>query len=90
VERSHLLAAGAYRLFVVVGCAELVALWAIGESQIVVRVLIPLAFLIVWLGRRSRTAWWLFLLANGVVVLSTLSLALGSSSGDPSAGGAVM
>jgi hypothetical protein len=59
----------AYLLFVLVGAAQLGALVLIGDSQIRKGGLLLMVLLVVWLGRHSRTAWWLFTIGNGALLL---------------------
>lgn len=68
----------AYWLFVIVGFAQLGALVLIGDSDISTRGVIPVLIMIAWLGRRSRTAWWIFLLVNACEFLMTFAVVLGS------------
>jgi hypothetical protein len=71
----------AYWLFVAVGFAQLGTLVLIGESDISTRALIPVILMVVWLGRRSRTAWWIFVLVNVCEFVATVAIVLGSASG---------
>lgn len=68
----------AYLLFVAIGFAELATLVEIGKSRITTASVIGLMILLVQLGRRSRIAWWVFVLCNGWLLVSSASF-LGSS-----------
>lgn len=68
----------AYLLFVAIGFAELATLAEIGHSRITTAAVIGLVILLVQLGRRSRIAWWVFVLCNGWLLVSSASF-LGSS-----------
>ncbi len=70
-----------YCVFVGIGLSELAALLLVGEGQITPKGLIPLFALVLWLGFGSRAARWLLVLINAWVMVGTLALALGSSSG---------
>lgn len=74
-------------LFAATGFAELGALLAIGETSMSLKAVAVLCGLLVWLGRGSRVAWWLFVIANGFVLLMTLAIALVSSKGGSGGGG---
>ena len=71
----------AYWLFVAIGFAQLGTLVSIGDSTISTKGLIPVVLMLVWLGRRSRTAWWVFLVVNGLEVILTAALVLASVNG---------
>lgn len=71
----------AYWLFVAVGFAQLGALVLIGDSDISAKALIPVLVMVAWLGRRSRTAWWIFLVINTCQLILTIAIVLGSPSG---------
>lgn len=70
-----------YWLFVTVGFAQLGALVLIGDSTVRAKGLIPVILMLVWLGRRSRTAWWIFLVFNALELTLSAVLVLGSASG---------
>ena len=70
----------AYLLFVAIGFAELATLGAIGDSRISRAAVVALVILVAWLGRRSRIAWWLFVLSNAWLLVGSASV-LGSSGG---------
>jgi hypothetical protein len=53
----------------------------IGDSTISTKAQIPVGLMVVWLGRRSRTAWWIFLVLNALEFIFTAALVLGSASG---------
>lgn len=71
----------AYWLFVAVGCAQLGTLVLIGESDISPKGVIVVLVMAAWLGRRSRTAWWIFLVGNACEFILTAVIVLGSASG---------
>jgi hypothetical protein len=64
----------AYLLFVAIGFAQDGALLAIGDSRISRSGVALMATLTLWLGRRSRTAWWLFVAGNTYLLMATLAL----------------
>lgn len=64
----------AYLLFVVVGLALLGALALIGETSFNRGGVIFVLAVAAWLGRRSRTAWWLFVAGNALGLLFSLPL----------------
>ncbi len=68
----------AYLLFAIVGFAQLGTLLLIGDSQISRGGVVLMVLLVAWLGRRSRTAWWLFLIANTALVILGAALAFSS------------
>lgn len=69
----------AYLLFAVVGFVQLGVLLLIGETRIDKGGLLVLIVLVAWLGRRSRAAWLLFVIANLWLLLATIGISLGSS-----------
>jgi hypothetical protein len=69
----------AYLLFAVVGFVQLGVLLLIGETRIDKGGLLVLIVLVAWLGRRSRAAWLLFVIANLWLLLATIGLSLGST-----------
>lgn len=75
-----------YWTFVVIGCTQLAALVAIGDSTITLTGILPAAALVIWLGFGSRAAWFLLVLLNAAVVLVTLAVAFSS----PLDGGGVL
>ncbi len=68
-------------LFAATGFAELGALLALGESNISLKGVVGMCALVLWLGRGSRVAWWLFVAGNGLALLMTLPIAFSSSNG---------
>jgi hypothetical protein len=74
-------------LFAATGFAELIALLLIGESTMSVKAVAVICLLVVWVGRGSRVAWWLFVAANSFVLLTTWALMLGSGAGTGGPGG---
>jgi hypothetical protein len=71
----------AYWLFVVVGFSQLAALVLIGHSTIALKGVAVVCALVIWLGRGSSAAWWLFVVGNAAQLLVALSVVLASSSG---------
>lgn len=67
-----------YWLFVVTGFAQLAAFALLGESHMTLRGIVPVTLMVAWLGRRSRTAWWIFLIANLWLFTAALALVIGS------------
>jgi len=65
-------------LFVAVGYAELLTLVLIGDSTVTLAGAIGITAFVVWLGRGSRAAWWIFVIITGVLLLSTLAVLLSS------------
>ena len=68
-------------VFAVTGFAELGALVAIGETTMSLRAAVIIGVMVLWLGRGSRAAWWVFVIANALALVMTSSLVVGSSSG---------
>ena len=64
----------AYLLFVVVEAAQLSALAVIGDTRFNRGGIVLMVALACWLGRRSRVAWWLLVVGNGVSLLLSASL----------------
>lgn len=77
----------AYWLFVAVGFTQLGTLVLIGDSDISTRALIPVILMVAWLGRRSRTAWWIFVLVNACEIIATAAIVLASASGTSAGSG---
>jgi hypothetical protein len=73
-------------LFAAVGFAELGALLLLGETTMTPTVVVVIAVLVLWLGRGSRVAWWLFVAANSFALLGTLGIAISSSTNGLSGG----
>ena len=68
-------------LFAAVGFSELAALLLLGETTMTPVAVVVIAVLVLWLGRGSRAAWWLFVAANTLALLGTLLMAFASSTG---------
>ncbi len=68
----------AYLLFVVTDFAQFGVLEAIHGIRTSKGAVVVLVLLVAWLGRRSRTAWWLFVIGNGWLVLGSLPLLISS------------
>jgi hypothetical protein len=64
----------AYLLFVIVGAAELSALAVIGDTRFNKGGIVLVVVLALWLGRRSRVAWWLFVAGNALPLLASALL----------------
>lgn len=76
----------AYYLFVALSLAQFTAFMAVGQTQVKAAGVLLFALALLWLGRGSRTAWWLFVVANAGLLLFTLVL---FSASESSAGGIV-
>jgi hypothetical protein len=68
----------AYLLFVAAGFAQLAALLTIGSTRVDKGGIVLLVILVAWLGRRSRTAWWLFVTGNAWLLLASAPLLISS------------
>lgn len=79
----------AYLLFALVGFTELGVLLLVGEFRFYKGGPLLLLVLVAWLGRRSRTAWWLFLVGNAWLLFAGVTLLLGSTTRTVSNGHAV-
>lgn len=67
----------AYVLFLVVGTAQLGALAVIGDTRFSNGGIVLTVVVAAWLGRRSRIAWWLFVIGNLWLLASAPLLASG-------------
>jgi hypothetical protein len=63
-----------YLLFLAVGAAQLAALAAIGDTRFSKGGIVLMVVLAAWLGRRSRVAWWLFVVGNVYLLLASAPL----------------
>lgn len=69
----------AYLLFVIVGAAQIGALAAIGDTRFSKGGIVLMVVVAVWLGFRSRAAWWLFVVGNAWLLIATAPLVASSS-----------
>jgi hypothetical protein len=65
-----------YVLFVGIGAAQLGALALIGDTRFNKGGIVLMLVLAGWLGRRSRGAWWLFVVGNAWLLLGSVPLLL--------------
>jgi hypothetical protein len=65
-------------LFVVIGYTQMAVVLLIGRSTVTLPAALVITALVIWLGRGSRTAWRIFVLANGVELVGSLPLLLSS------------
>ncbi len=61
-------------LFLVVAAAQLGALVVIGDTRFSKGGIVLMVVLAAWLGRRSRVAWWLFVVGNAYLLLASAPL----------------
>lgn len=77
----------AYLLFVLIGFTELGVMALDGDNRIDKGGVVLILGLVYWLGRHSRTAWWLFVFANAwVLILGVLTVVSGVTQSGSSGG----